>query len=291
MSAYQCWLDQRERLREGLRSVSDAEGAASLTRRTLAQVEQNALSEQTDELLRQQTGILFSCFRSSLSLMDVSVSTHVWVAQSEAESVKKQPHSWWLPGACALQLLAGLLAYVKGYVFLWAPIFAALALTLIGLLFIRRPPHHEARKEDRLKITASPDAEKLFQAIEIQMKAIDRFVNDFAYLNEQNAMRGSLPDARNVAALAELMRAIGECDGENSAEAEAAASQLLSVLGMRSVPYAQEVSSLYNVLPSVSETRTLAPALVSLKDGSLLYRGTAAVLLSGTDGGETVTRS
>jgi hypothetical protein len=291
MSAYQCWLDQRERLREGLRAVSDAEGAASLTRRTLAQVEQNALSEQTDELLRQQTGILFSCFRSSLSLMDVSVSTRVWVAQSEAESIKKLPFSWWLPGACALQLFACLLAYIKGSFLLWVPLLASLVLTLFGFWASRRPSGPNAHKEDRLKITASPDAEKLFQAIEAQMKAIDRYVNDFAYLNEQNALRGSMPDPRNVAALAELMRAIGECDGETGTDAEAAASQLLSVLGIRSIPYTPDAATLYNILPSISETRTLAPTLVSLKDGSLLYRGTAAVLLAATGDSEAATRS
>ena len=49
MGAYQCWLAQRERLREALAATGDAAGAAYLTRHTLAQVEQNTMAEQPDD--------------------------------------------------------------------------------------------------------------------------------------------------------------------------------------------------------------------------------------------------
>jgi len=278
MSAYQCWLTQKERLREALQASGDTANAASLTRHTLAQVEQNVMAEQPDDLLRQQTGILFSCFRTSLNLLDISITTKVWVAQTQAEKPKARPASWWLLPACAAQLAAGLIAYLKNMPLIWMPLAAALVLTLVGWFALRRSPREAEPAEDRLKVTAKPDTEKLFQSIDAQMKAIDRYVNDFAYLNEQNALRNSTPGWKNVAALAELMEAVYECDGEAGQEAAATAERLLSGMGARAVPYSAADAGLFNVLPSITETRTLVPALVSLKDGALLYRGTAAAL-------------
>ena len=53
---------------------------------------------------------------------------------------------------------------------------------------------------------------------------------------------------------------------------------MLECVGVRAVAYSLEDARLFNVLPSVTETRTLTPALLAQKDGMLLSRGTAAVL-------------
>jgi hypothetical protein len=278
MSAYQCWLDQKERLRETLHASAMHENAALLTRHTLAQVEQNALAEQSDDLLRQQMGILFSCFKTSLNLLDISVTTKVWQARSLAKKPEKRPASWWLLLACAVQLAAGLIAYFQGRLLLWVPIAASLILTVVGWITLRRAPKEDLMSEDRFKVTASPDTDKLFQAIDAQMKAIDRYMNDFTYLNEQNALRASSPDPHSITALAELLEALYECEGDEGGEAMAAAQNLLRASGIRALPYAPEDARHFNILPSVSQTRTLVPALVAQKDGALLYRGTAAVL-------------
>jgi hypothetical protein len=281
MSAYQCWLTQKELLRESLKASGDTEGAVSLVRRTLAQVEQNVMAEQPDDLLRQQTGILFSCFKSSLSLLDITVATRVWVAQSHQEAArpKRRPASFWLLLTGTGLALGGLFAYFRGLPLIWIPLAAALCCLVVGWITIRRAPKSEAPlPEDRLKVTAKPDTEKLFEQIDAQMRAIDRYTNDFAYLNEQNALRSGSPALKNTAVLSELMESVCECEGEAGEEAVSAAERLLGDIGARAVWYAPEQARLFNVLPSISETRTLTPALVSLKDGALLYRGTAAVL-------------
>ncbi len=284
MSAYQCWLDQKDRLRETLHTSAMHENATLLTRHTLAQVEQNALAEQSDDLLRQQMGILFSCFKTSLNLLDISVTTKVWQARSLVKKPEKRPASWWLLLACAVQLAAGLLAYFQGRLLLWVPIAASLTLTAIGWITLRRVPKEDPLSEDRFKVTATPDTDKLFQAIDAQMKAIDRYMNDFTYLNEQNALRASSPDPHSITALAELLEALYECEGDEGEEAMAAAQKLLWASGIRALPYAPEDARHFNILPSVSQTRTLVPALVAQKDGALLYRGTAAVLESALAG-------
>lgn len=277
MSVYQCWDAQKQPLREAI--AADTQGISYQLRHALAQVEQNAMAEQPDDLLRQQTGILFSCFKTSLNLLDISVTTKVWVAQSRNEEKKhSRPASWWFSIACAVQLFAGLFAYSRGTLLLWIPLAVSLTATVVGWITVGKTPKTSAIPEDRLKVTVKPDTEKLFHALDAQMKAIDRFINDFAYLNEQNALKNSTPDIRRIASLAELMQAVYECEGDAGEEAVAAAEKLLLGSGARAVPYSPETESMFNVLPSISRTRTVTPALISQKDGTLLYRGTAAVL-------------
>jgi hypothetical protein len=278
MSAYQCWCDQKERLREGLRANGEGPGAASLVRHALSQVEQNAMAQQPDDLIRQQTGILFSCFKTSLQMLEITVTTKVWVAQSQSEKSKHRPAAWWLLTACAIQLLLGLYAYFKNQTLIWIALATAFVCTMAGWFALHRVPSVSMPDDDKLKVTAKPDTEKLFQAIDAQMKAIDRFINDFTYLNEQNVLHRGTPDLAAVPALAELMQAVCECEGDAGEEAALAAERLIASMGARVVPYSVQEAKLFNILPSISQTRTLLPALVSQKDGSLLYRGTAVVL-------------
>lgn len=283
MSAYLCWCAQRDALRESLKTADAASAAASLTRHTLAQVEQNAMAEQTDDLLRQQTGILFSCVKMSLNLLDISVTTKVWVAQSLSQKPKRNPvGALALALACVLLALVCWLAYTRGEVLVWAPLLLALVALGFGWAVLSQKRKTETIPDDRLRVTAIPDADKLFPAIDAQMKAIDRFINDFVFLNEQSALMRRTPDQEQIALLADLLEAAQSLNSEESADVASAAELLLQSYGVRAEFYQPSQAGLFSILPSVSETRTLVPALLSLEDGSLLRRGTAAVLLPAT---------
>ncbi len=276
MGAYDCWQEQKGRLRLELRDCADARAAAYRVRHAVAQVEQNTMAAQTDDLLRQQTGVLFSCLKTAVGLLDVTVATKVWVAQSIAEKPKKS--AFWLPLAlsAALMLFSGLLAYGRGEWLTWVPLAAALILLIVGALGLRaRKPERPA--EDDLRVTAQPDTDKLFGALDAQMQAIDRHINDFAYLNEQSRSRDDTPDQRNLDRVADMLEALYECEGEARAQATEAADRLLRGMGMEAIEYAPADARLFTVLPSKSVTRTLVPALVSSDDRRLLRRGTAAV--------------
>ena len=278
MSAYQCWLAQRERLRDSLKHTAEASSAATLTRHTLAQVEQNTMAEQTDDLLRQQTGILFSCLKTSLNLLDISVATKVWVAQSAAAPVKRRsPGAWSLALACGLTALVGWFAYARNLPALWIPLAAALAAIAFGWVSLGRARRAQPLAEDQLRVTAMPEPDKLFAAIDAQMKAIDRYINDFSYLNEQNTLLQSAPESGSVAHLAALMEAVENLETPEAQDVTAAADRLLEGSGIRALRYTAADAGYFTVLPSLNETRTLAPALVSARDGALLRRGTAAV--------------
>ena len=126
-----------------------------------------------------------------------------------------------------------------------------------------------------MRVVLKPDVERLLTLMDRQMRAIDRSLNDLAYLNEQ--LRGGLQtaDAATLARAADLMEALYECDGEVREAAGEAARRMLAGLG--ALDYTEENRRLFNALPSKSETRTLSPAIVSLEDRRLLRRGTAAV--------------
>ena len=290
MGAYQCWTTQRERLRETLAAAGDAAGAAYLVRHTLSQVEQNTMAEQPDDLLRQQTGILFACVKTSLNLLDISLTSKVWVAQTAAGKPKGGVWRWLLLAALALAAGIGTFAYLRSQWLLFAAAATAAVLGTAGWLLQRRAAKQTGVfDEDRLKVTTMPDAEQLFKAVEAQMRAIDRYINDFAYLNEQSALSHSVPDAQSISVLADLMQAVYETDGEAGEDAAAAAEHLLASLGVRAAGYTPQDARLFTVLPSISETRTLSPALLATKDGALLRRGTAAVMQgSHAEGGETL---
>ena len=278
MGAYQCWLSQRERLRESLQNAVDTNGATFAARHAIAQVEQNTMAEQTDDLLRQQTGILFSCVKTSLNLLDISITTKVWVAQAQEENPKKKFALLALLTALVCAAVAGFYGYLKNLPLVWFPV-ALAVVAVITLYFAQnRRQSRSIPADDKFKVTAKPDAEKLFQAIDAQMKAIDRYMNDFSYLNEQCAVQNNAQELKNVNVLADLMQAVYDCKGEAGEDAVAAAERLLQCLGVRTATYRAEDYRLFTVLPSLSATHTIMPALVSVKDGALLYRGTAAVV-------------
>ncbi|NLI21113.1 MAG: hypothetical protein GX418_06155 [Clostridiales bacterium] len=287
MSAYQCWLTQRERLREHLRNAGDA-SAAYLTRHAIAQVEQNVMAEQPDDLLRQQTGILFACVKTSLGFLEISVDTKVWLAKDETARARKRGGIGWMLPACAVEAALAAFGAVTGQPLFWIPACVALTGIAAGWIGLSRERRHESPPEDRLRVTASPNAEKLFQSIDAQMKALDRYINDFQYLNEQAAAAGQSTEGRNAGLYAELMQAAYACEDEAREEIAAAAKGLLAANGITAVEYSAENARYFNLLPSHTETGTISPALLSLKDGALLNRGTAVILEPSQSAGDGV---
>ncbi len=160
---------------------------------------------------------------------------------------------------------------------------AALGLGVAALLRQGRKARKENRaesKEERVKVTLRPDEDKLFRAIDAQMQAIDRYMNDFAYLNEQAEDKQSAPDGKTLALVADMLEALYECDGESIQSAEEATRRMLAGLGLDAIHYGPDTQHLFTILPSKTETRTMVPAIVTEADARLLKRGTAAVKMA-----------
>ena len=80
------WQAQKPALRAALEEQTDPAGAADRVRHALLQTEQNALAEMTDEVLRQQAGVLMSQLKTSVDLVDCQTSAQVWTPRRQAVS-------------------------------------------------------------------------------------------------------------------------------------------------------------------------------------------------------------
>lgn len=274
MTIYEHWLIQKEQLRPLLAEQNDMAGVVYQVRHALLQTEQNALAELTDDILRQQAGVLLGCIKNSAGLLETHITAQVWVPQS-MKKTPKADRSLGLFSLVAL-LLAGVWCALKGA---WLPlvlIVASVSLALTGWIKAHSSASN-APAQAESRVTLQPDADRLFTLLDGQMRAVDRYLNDFLYLNEQLRGASECTDPAAVTRAVDLMEALYDCDESDRAPAEEAARKLLESLGMQVLEYSEETSRLFNALPSKNTTRTLSPAIISMKEQRLLRRGTAAV--------------
>lgn len=275
MGAYEAWCAQKNKLRQSIWETQDGSAVAYAVRHALAQVEQSTMARQGDDLLRQQTGILFSCCKTSASLLDVSMAPTAWAAQGQ-QVQKKNPITAALWAAAALaQGAAGLYGYAKGMWLLWIPMAAAFVAALGALLLGKRRPKEQPQIQ--VRVTLQPDVERLFQVLDAQTQAIDRYINDFVYLNEQHAAQEAVPEGKMLARVGDMLEALYETDDGAGEAAQAAAERVLESMGLDAAQYTPENRHLFTVLPSKDQTKTMVPAILAKDDHRLLRRGVAAV--------------
>lgn len=276
MTVFEHWETQKDALRADLAGQTELPGVVRAVRHALLQTEQNALAGLEDDALRQQAGVLFSCLKSSAGLLEAPVAGTVWLPQSmKAEKKPRGALTLWLVAAI-LQVLSGLYAYGKG---LWLGWTLALAVLIAGTaaLLAGRRTSASAPSQDEARVTLRPDVDRLFSLLDGQLRAMDRYLNDFSYLNEQLRGGGQCADTMTLSRVANLLEALYECEDEARGPAEEAAKQMLESMGLKALDYSEDSRRLFTALPSKTETRTLSPAIVSIEDFRLLRRGTAAV--------------
>ncbi len=269
MSVSACWQAQRERLRQALDQATTLAQAAHAVRMALDRAEQGALAQLQDDVLRQQTGVLFACLKSSAAWLDTRVAAAVWKPAKRPA----QRFAFW--GAAALtQALLGLYCHFKGFWPGWVLALAAAGLTLAALMNERK---RQGAEEDQTQIFLRVDADALLEVLDAQMRSLERYESDFGYLNELRDAGRPHDDPALLNRAQDLMEALYECGASGEEPAGEAAAGMLRLLGLRAVDYSEDSRRLFTTLPSRTETRTLSPALVSIQDNRLLRRGTAAV--------------
>lgn len=277
MNTFENWEQQKPALHAALGEQSDMSGVVYAVRHALLQTEQNTLAQMQDDVLRQQIGIIFSSLKTSVGLLEANIMTKVWVPQAQKSTSKpKSKASLWVIAAL-IQIIVGLICYFKNITLGWTLALAALVISSIALFSASKTKATPILSMDEVRITLKPDADKLFGLLDAQLRAIDRYISDFAYLNEQLRGGAECTDNSTLTRVADLLEALYDCEAEVRAPAEDAAKQMLESMGLRALDYSNESHRLFTALPSKSETRTLSPAIVSIQDYRLLKRGTAAV--------------
>lgn len=274
MSIVQHWQTQKDVLRSVLSDLMSAADTVRHVRHTLLQVEQNALAEMDDDLLRQQASVLMGSLKGSVALLEAHGTAQIWIAQ-KSENAKKQTPSFWHYTAAVLALLA-IWCVLNGE---WIALILACAGFGLGLYALMQERKNASMllHRDEVQVAVTVDIDQLFAVLDSQIRAMDRYLSDFNYLNDQARGGADNADAITLSRAADLMEALYDCDEAERASAENAARRLLEKLGLQALDYCEEHSKLFNALPSKSVTRTLSPAIVSVKEQQLLRRGTAAV--------------
>ena len=274
MSMMQYWHKERQSLANSLTHQTTAADAVTLIRHALLQTEQNALASMSDDILRQQASVLINSLKGSLQLLQAHSAGRVWNAKKQKERIVSLA-SLWLAALAPLALLL-LWCWWKSF---WVPAVLVCICVALGLfaLIQERKVASAATSGDEIKITIGVQPERLLAVLDAQLTAIDRYLDDFAYLNAQARGSADHADPILLSRASALMEALYEYDGSDREGAEDAACRLLEQLGMKAVTYTEENSRLFTTLPSKSVTKTLSPAIVSAEDQHLLRRGTAAV--------------
>lgn len=278
MTALECWQEMRPELSKEITRQQDAGGVIYAVRHAILQTEQNILASQSDDVLRQQLGVLFALLKNSISLLNVPVSSTTWTAASRRNERKPGRGFPFMLAAGMALLATGFWGYAKGDLLGWVLPLCTLVLAVIALVISRRERKEQPETGGpQLKTTHTFDAEQLLGAVEAQLTMIDRCANDFAYLNQSLRTPAGGSGGQNLEAVSELLETIYAYDDELRQQADDAIRQLLGDMGLELLDYSPEHQKLFNQLPSKNMTRTLCPALLSAEDHKLLRRGTAAV--------------
>ena len=272
MKCEEYWLKQE--LPRKLTGAADVDGVLYEVRHALRQTEQDALAEIQDGVLRQQAGVLFQVIRSGLSLLEVPFAQKVWVAQSQKERKKALPWPVWV-SLCALA--AGLVWLLLGKQ--WIPFgLCATGLVFGGIGFLLKSKKPSLPPEQEVSVTLKPDVEKLCAQITQQMRMADRCLQDFKLLNEQ-LNSGTARETQTLARAADLAEAVCELEEDARQPLQESVQGLLEELGLQLMEYTPENSAYFNLLPSLRENHTMTPAILDTRDGRLVRRGTAAVVM------------
>lgn len=274
MSILQHWQQQKDALRSLLTEAMPSSEVVVHIRHALLQTEQNALAEMDDPLLRQQAAILMNCLKGSLGFLEAHKTGKTWVAQKSQAAVLAH-HRWWRI-AFAILAFSVIVCGLRDEWFIMLLSFSGMSTAAFALI-TERKKGFSSLPPDELRISVSVDFDRMLTVLDGQLRAADRYLEDFSYLNEQACGISDHADAAVISRAVQLMETLYDCSDEERAPVEEAARQLLLRLGLETVDYSEETSRLFNALPSKSITRTLSPAIVSAGEKTLLRRGTAAV--------------
>lgn len=278
MTAYECWQEQREALNAELAKRQDMQDVIYATRHALLQTEQNVLATQSDDVLRQQMGVLFALLKNSISLMNVPITSTPWTAFSRRNEKRLGRGFPLLLSAGFFLLAACLWGYAKKDLLGWLLPLGGIVFMLIGIGINRSEAKRQSSPpKEQIRITHSVDPQLFLSAIDGQILMIDRCANDFAYLNQTLRTASDSISTKNLEAVSDVLEAIYAYDDDLRQQAEDAMNQLLCEMGLETLSYSPEHCKLFTQLPSKNTTRTLCPAILSAEDHRLLRRGTAVV--------------
>lgn len=282
MNAYTAFEHRKDELSAQLAQAATLDEAISACAMALEQVACELAQDEQDEQARQrQQAVMALCRRAPQLLRGVCARGELLLeetAQERLEETKQDKLRRY-----AKLLGAGLLASLAVHELIDGKALFALLQLLGGALVLLLGAKPAAQGEGaryRARGVALVDAQAMVRLLSELCQAADICVSDLLLLEKEAGaarLSGSADEAM-LDLLAALMEAKASGRDELAMRSLNQAEQYLRMLGVEIVPYSEENANLYDVLPTMGETRTIRPAL--RKDGALLRRGAAACRMS-----------
>lgn len=279
MNAYTAFEHRRETLQAQLAQAQTIDEALSCCVMALEQVACELAQDEQDEQARQrQQAVMALARRAPQLLRGVTARGELVLEEPAIQEEAKQDKLRRYGMLLGAGLLASLAVHelIKG-----ETLFAALQLVGGALVLLCGMRQRETPADARVRARAAAiaDAQALTRMLGELCQAADICVSDLMLLeHEAGAARLSgTADEAMIDLLVALMEAKASGRDELAMRSLSQAEQYLRMLGVEIVPYSEESASLFDILPTMGEARTIRPALK--KDGALLRRGTAACMM------------
>lgn len=273
MDAMQAFEKQKKEIGEQLRRAQNPQQAMTTATMALERIASELAQEETDERARQrQQAVLAQTKRSVMFMRAVKAEGQLVMQPAKEEPVvhKRLRMGARMAGAALLAILAAG-QWIGGSATLCC-------LQLLGalLLLLGTDAQKTQGSVPAAQGILQVDDRELLRAIGECCQAVDVCVSDLALL-EQDAgatrVSGTADDAM-LDLLISLMEAKATGREDAAVRSLDQAESYLRMLGVTPVYFTPENAALFDVLPTISEERTIRPAL--MKDGGLLRRGVAA---------------
>ena len=278
MNAAAAFANREEQLLAQLQSAQTMDEAISTCLLSLEQVACELAQDEQDDLARQrQQAVLAAVRRAPQLLRAAGARGELVLEKTSAQTKKKEttpdrlrrmarPAGAFLLGALAVyELIDG------------KTLFALLQLLGANLLFFSSAVQKVEPAQMTARGVPCAQAETLVRALRDLCQAVDICVSDLMLLEKDAGMAhlsGTADDAM-LDLLGALMEAKASGRGDLALRSLSQAQQYLHMLGVEIIPYDDAHAQLFDILPTMGESRTIRPAMI--KDGRLLRRGAAAL--------------
>ena len=273
MNAVTAFENRRDALCAQLESAQDAAQAIAAATMTLEQIACDLAQDEPDDKIRQrQLAVLALARRSPLFLRAARAGGRIVLRQPEEprHAAPARGLRMGLLGAGAL-VLAGLAVHA---------VLSGSAMTALfqGIgAFLLYAGAAQAPEQGVAEGVLTVDAQALLREVGEICQAADVCVSDLALIETESGpacLSGTVDDAM-LDLLASMMEASASGREDLAVRVVGQAEQYLRRMGVEAVLYGEEHAALFDVLPTLGDTRTVRPAMV--QDGNVLRRGVAAV--------------
>ena len=274
MNAVTAFSSRQEQLLAQLQSAANMDEAIASCMLALEQVACELAQDEQDDLARQrQQAVLAAVRRAPQLLRAVGAKGELVLEQAPLSKPGTPDKLRGLMRPAGAFLLGALAVYelIDG-----KTLFAFLQLLGANLLFFSGMHKAESAQMTARGIPCV-QAESMLRALQELCQAVDICVSDLLLLEKDAGMAqlsGTADDAM-LDLLGALMEAKASGRGDLALRSLNQAQQYLHMLGVEIIPYSDAHAQLFDILPTMGDSRTIRPAM--LKDGKLLRRGAAAL--------------